>query len=80
MIDQIKQRFAQFEPQALFDTVIGLIPDVLAACVVLLSLGVQRAAAQAVVDIDTVVIVLDASGSMNEPMPRDTRTKMQVAR
>jgi small conductance mechanosensitive channel len=36
MIEEIKQRFAQFEPQAILDTVIGLIPDVLAAGVVLL--------------------------------------------
>lgn len=37
VIDQIKQRFAQFEPQALFATVIGLIPDLLAAGAVLLA-------------------------------------------
>ncbi|MEX1311334.1 MAG: mechanosensitive ion channel family protein [Candidatus Sulfomarinibacteraceae bacterium] len=36
MIEEIKQRFAQFEPQAILDTVIGLIPDVLAAGVVLM--------------------------------------------
>jgi small conductance mechanosensitive channel len=36
MIEKIKQRFAQFEPQAVLDAVIGLIPDVLAAAAVLL--------------------------------------------
>ena len=36
MIEEIKQRFAQFEPQAVLDTVIGLIPDILAAAAVLL--------------------------------------------
>lgn len=36
MIEEIKQRFAQFEPQAVLDTVLRLIPDILAAAAVLL--------------------------------------------
>jgi len=35
MIEAIKEKFSQFEPQALFDTIVHLIPDVLAAAVVL---------------------------------------------
>ena len=35
MIEAIKQRFAQFEPQAIIDAIIHLIPDLLAAMVVL---------------------------------------------
>ena len=35
MIEAIKEKFSQFEPQTLFDTIVHLIPDVLAAAVVL---------------------------------------------
>ena len=35
MWQQIEQRFAQFEPQAVLDAALGLVPDVLAALLVL---------------------------------------------